>query len=41
MVFNQDRGIHLFIRKYKEIEGKTEPYIYIGKGTRWNMKGKS
>lgn len=29
-----DRGInlHLFIRKYRELDGKSEPYIYIGKG---------
>lgn len=34
IIFNKDRGInlHLFIRKYKEIDGKSEPYIYIGKG---------
>lgn len=34
IVFNKDRGInlHLFIRKYKMIDGKTQPYIYIGKG---------
>ena len=38
IIFNKDRGInlHLFIRKYKEIDGKSEPYIYIGKGdTAW------
>ncbi|MGE7092903.1 DEAD/DEAH box helicase [Lysinibacillus sp. NPDC048646] len=34
IIFNKNRGIHLhlFVRKYKEIDGKTEPYIYIGKG---------
>ncbi|MBP1933240.1 DEAD/DEAH box helicase [Ammoniphilus resinae] len=34
IIFNKDRGInlHLFVRKYKEIDGKSEPYIYIGKG---------
>lgn len=35
ILFNQDRGIklHLFVRKYREIEKNTiEPYIYIGKG---------
>jgi len=34
IIFNKQRGVnlHLFIRKYKEIDGKTEPYIYIGKG---------
>lgn len=41
IVFNQDRGIHLhlFIRKYKEIDGKTEPYIYIGKGNTVEYEG--
>ncbi|WP_375090091.1 DUF3427 domain-containing protein [Peribacillus sp. RS7] len=41
IVFNQDRGIHLhlFIRKYKEIDGKTEPYIYIGKGNTVDYEG--
>ncbi|WP_078544796.1 DEAD/DEAH box helicase [Litchfieldia alkalitelluris] len=34
IIFNEARGVnlHLFIRKYKEIDGKVEPYIYIGKG---------
>ncbi|MCY6482973.1 DEAD/DEAH box helicase [Clostridium aestuarii] len=34
IIFNQERNInlHLFVRKYKEIDGKVEPYIYIGKG---------
>lgn len=34
IIFNEDRNInlHLFVRKYKEIDGKVEPYIYIGKG---------
>ncbi|WP_327078014.1 DUF3427 domain-containing protein [Peribacillus frigoritolerans] len=41
IVFNQDGGIHLhlFIRKYKEIDGKTEPYIYIGKGNTVEYEG--
>ncbi|MFD4930395.1 DUF3427 domain-containing protein [Peribacillus butanolivorans] len=41
IVFNQARGIHLhlFIRKYKEIDGKTEPYIYIGKGNTLEYEG--
>lgn len=34
IIFNKKRGanLHLFIRKYKEIDRKTQPYIYIGKG---------
>ena len=34
IIYNKERGInlHLFVRKYKEIDGKTESYIYIGKG---------
>ena len=24
--------MHLFVRKYKEIDRKVQPYIYIGKG---------
>ncbi|RIW30695.1 DUF3427 domain-containing protein [Bacillus salacetis] len=41
IIFNQERGInlHLFIRKYKEIDGKTEPYIYIGKGNSVEFEG--
>jgi hypothetical protein len=34
IIFNKLRNInlHLFVRKYKEIDGKIQPYIYIGKG---------
>ena len=34
IIYNMRRGIklHLFVRKYREIDGKNEPYIYIGKG---------
>ncbi|KHD36245.1 DNA repair helicase [Clostridium acetobutylicum] len=34
IIFNNDRGVnlHLFLRKYKEIDGVVQPYIYIGKG---------
>ncbi|QCJ41180.1 DUF3427 domain-containing protein [Bacillus sp. S3] len=41
IIFNQLRGIHLhlFIRKYKELDGKTEPYIYIGKGNSVEFEG--
>ncbi|WP_249292261.1 DUF3427 domain-containing protein [Metabacillus flavus] len=41
IIFNSIRGIHLhlFIRKYKEIDGKTEPYIYIGQGSTVEYEG--
>ncbi|XQY93779.1 DEAD/DEAH box helicase [Metabacillus sp. HB246100] len=41
IIFNKDRGVHLhlFVRKYKEIDGKTEPYIYIGKGDSVEYEG--
>ncbi|WP_066071643.1 DEAD/DEAH box helicase [Neobacillus soli] len=41
IIFNQQRGVHLhlFIRKYKEMDGKTEPYIYIGKGNSVEFEG--
>ncbi|WP_312470316.1 DEAD/DEAH box helicase [Neobacillus sp.] len=41
IIFNKQRGVnlHLFIRKYKEIDGKTEPYIYIGKGNSIHFEG--
>lgn len=41
IIFNKDRGVnlHLFIRKYKEIDGKVQPYIYIGKGDVINYEG--
>lgn len=41
IIFNKERGIHLhlFVRKYKEIDGKTEPYIYIGKGDTVKFEG--
>jgi uncharacterized protein YbcV (DUF1398 family) len=41
IIYNKQRGVnlHLFIRKYKEIDGKTEPYIYIGKGNSVNFEG--
>ncbi len=33
IIKNKERNIslHLFVRKFKEIDGKIEPYIYIGK----------
>lgn len=41
IIFNKKRGInlHLFIRKYKDIDGKVQPYIYIGKGDVINYEG--
>lgn len=41
IIFNRDRNInlHLFIRKYKEIDGSVEPYIYIGKGNTFDFSG--
>lgn len=41
IIFNEERGVnlHLFIRKYKEIDGKVEPYIYIGKGNVVEFEG--
>ncbi|MBM7703541.1 DUF3427 domain-containing protein [Metabacillus iocasae] len=41
IIFNEERGIqlHLFVRKYKKIDGKTEPYIYIGKGNTVKFDG--
>lgn len=34
IIKNKERGInlHIFVRKYKTIDKKVEPYIYIGKG---------
>ncbi len=29
---NRNINLHLFVRKYNKIDGKTEPFIYIGKG---------
>lgn len=41
IIFNKDRGInlHLFVRKYRELDGKSEPYIYIGKGDTVEYEG--
>lgn len=34
IILNRNRGVnlHLFVRKYKEIDSKIEPYVYIGEG---------
>ncbi|MFC7395035.1 DEAD/DEAH box helicase [Scopulibacillus cellulosilyticus] len=41
IIFNKQRGInlHLFIRKYREIDRKTQPFIYIGKGNSIHYEG--
>ncbi|GIN88216.1 DNA repair helicase [Heyndrickxia sporothermodurans] len=41
IIGNQRRGIklHLFIRKYREIDGKNEPFIYIGTGDTVHYEG--
>jgi hypothetical protein len=34
IIHNKQRGVHLhlFVRKFGKLDGKTEPFIYIGKG---------
>lgn len=41
IIYNKERGykLHLFVRKFKEIDGKIEPYIYIGKGNTVEYQG--
>ncbi len=41
IIFNKDRNVnlHLFVRKYKEMDKKAQPYIYIGKGDTVEYKG--
>ena len=41
IIYNKDRGIrlHLFVRKYKEIDKKVQPYIYIGKANTIAFEG--
>lgn len=41
LIFNKERKInlHLFVRKYKEIDKKAQPYIYIGKGDTFQYEG--
>lgn len=41
IIHNKRRGIklHLFIRKYREIDGKNEPFIYIGTGDTVHYEG--
>lgn len=41
IILNKDRGVslYLFVRKYRELDGKFEPYIYIGKGDTVEYEG--
>ncbi|MFL0196229.1 DEAD/DEAH box helicase [Clostridium sp. WILCCON 0269] len=41
IIFNKQRGInlHIFLRKYKKIDGVVQPYIYMGKGYVVECKG--
>ncbi|WP_342042080.1 DEAD/DEAH box helicase [Bacillus sp. OTU2372] len=41
IIYNERQGInlHLFVRKYREIDGKNEPFIYIGKGNTVKFEG--
>ena len=41
IIVNKRRGIklHLFVRKYREIDGKNEPFIYIGTGNTVHYEG--
>ena len=41
IIFNKNRkvNLHLFVRKYKEVDKKAQPYIYIGKGDTVEFEG--
>jgi superfamily II DNA or RNA helicase/HKD family nuclease/uncharacterized protein YbcV (DUF1398 family) len=41
IIYNKNRGVnlHIFVRKYKQIDGKNEPFIYIGKGNTIHFEG--
>ncbi len=41
IIFNEERGVnlHIFLRKYKKIDGVVQKYIYIGKGDVINYNG--
>lgn len=41
IIFNKQRGValHIFVRKYREIDGNVQPYIYIGKGNSIDFYG--
>ena len=38
---NKEKGInlHLFVRKFKKIDGEVQPYIYIGRGNTIHAEG--
>lgn len=41
IIFNKDRNVnlHLFVRKYGKVDGKSQPFIYIGKGDTVEYEG--
>ena len=41
IIHNKERNInlHIFIRKYKKIDGKVQPYVYIGKADTIEFEG--
>ena len=41
IIFNKDRNInlHIFVRKYSKVDGKSQPFIYIGKGDTVEYEG--
>ncbi|WP_052356630.1 DUF3427 domain-containing protein [[Clostridium] dakarense] len=41
IIFNKNRdiNIHLFVRPYRELYGKSEPFIYLGKGDTVEYEG--
>lgn len=41
IIFNEEYGVnlHIFVRKYKEIDGLVQRYIYIGKGNTVKYEG--
>lgn len=41
IIFNKDRGIrlHIFVRKYSQIDSVLQPFIYIGKGDTVDYSG--
>ena len=41
IIHNKEKGInlHLFVRKFKKIDGEVQPYIYIGRGNTIHAEG--
>lgn len=41
IIFNKDRNVnmHLFVRKYSKVDGKSQPFIYLGKGDTVEYEG--